>query len=209
MVELGKSILHGIITYVLCPWEGTSLQRIVDLVDHQVIATVRSEDHMREAIASKANVIFLLFGNILNLEEMMEQAALAGKSVFLHLEFLEGIAADRSGIHYIARNLRPAGIISTRSQVIGMARDCGLLAIQRLFLIDSTALKNGIRMIHASGADAVEVMPGIVPHMISELTALTELPIVAGGLIRKKEEIDVALRSGALAVSVGDPLLWH
>lgn len=185
------------------------MQRIVDLVEHQVIAAVRSEEHMQEALKSKANVIFLLFGNIFNLKPMLDKAAEAGKLVFVHLEFLEGIAADKTGIKYISRHLKPAGIISTRSHVIGMARDNGLLAIQRLFLIDSTAIKNGIKTIHASGADAVEVMPGIIPHMISQLTELTDLPIVAGGLVRTPEEIDAALDAGALAVSVGDPRLWR
>lgn len=185
------------------------MQRIVDLVDHQVIAAVRTEQQFKEALASKANVIFLLFGNILNLPSLLDSAKESGKHVFLHLEFIEGLSADRSGIQYIARRLRPAGVISTRSHAIGLAKNWDLLAIQRLFLIDTTALNNGLKAIHASGADAVEVMPGVLPHIISELTELTELPIVAGGLVRTHAEIEAALKAGALGVSVSDPKLWQ
>jgi glycerol uptake operon antiterminator len=184
------------------------MQRIVDLVEHQVIAAVRSEEDMLTAAESVANVIFLLAGTIVNLGRMMDIARTGGKHVFLHLEFMEGIAADKSGMKYIAQSIKPAGVISTRSHAIVMAKDNGLLAVQRLFLIDSTAIRNGIKSIHSSGADAVEVMPGVIPHMISELTDLTPLPIFAGGLVRNREEIDKALEAGALAVSVGDPHLW-
>lgn len=185
------------------------MERIVDLVDHQVIAAVRSEEQLKLALQSKANIIFLLAGNILHLESLINMAKKAEKLVFLHLEFMEGIAGDKSGIKYIAQILKPAGIVSTRSQAISMAKDNGLMAIQRLFLIDSTALKNGTKTIPASGADAVEVMPGIIPHIIYELTESMPLPIIAGGLVRTQAEIDAALQAGALAVSVGDPALWN
>jgi len=185
------------------------MERIVDLVDHQVIASVRSEEAMREAVKSPVNVIFLLFGTIFNLGALLEMAASHGKHVFLHLEFLEGISSDKSGIRYLAETLKPAGIISTRSNVIGMARENGLLAIQRLFLIDSAAVRNGIRTLHGSGADAVEVMPGVIPQMISELADSIPQPIIAGGLVRTAEEIRAALEAGALAVSAGSQSLWH
>lgn len=185
------------------------MERIVDLVDHQVIAAVRSEEQLSLAVKSKADIIFLLAGNILQLEETMAIVKKSGKLAFLHLEFMEGISADKNGIKYIAQVLRPAGIISTRSQSISIAKDNGLMAIQRLFLIDSTALKNGTKTMMSSGADAVEVMPGIIPHIISELTELIPLPIIAGGLVRTQQEIDTALEAGALAVSVGDPALWN
>lgn len=185
------------------------MERIVDLVDHQVIAAVRSEEQMKLAIQSEVNMIFLLAGNILHLESTLQLARAANKLVFLHLEFMEGIAADRSGMKYIAQRIRPTGIVSTRSQSISMAKDHGMMAIQRLFLIDSTAVKNGIKTISSSGADAVEVMPGIVPHIISDLTDQIPLPIIAGGLVRTQQEIHAALEAGALAVSVGNPDLWN
>ncbi|MCC2685303.1 MAG: antiterminator [Paenibacillaceae bacterium] len=184
-------------------------QRIVDLIDHQIIAAVRTVDEVRQAAASKVDAIFVLSASIANIDEIAHIASSANKSMFVHLEFMEGISADKSGIKFLAQHVKSCGVISTRSHAIAIAKDCGMLAIQRLFLIDSTALKNGIKSVHASGADAVEVMPGILPQIVSELTELTPLPIIAGGLVRSFAEIDAALEAGALAVSVGASNLWN
>ncbi len=185
------------------------LMNIVDMVGHQVIAAVRSEDAMKEAAESSVDIIFLLTGNVFNLQSLVERGANAGKSVFVHLDFIEGIATDKSGVQYIARHVRPTGVISTRSHLISLSKEAGLMAVQRLFLIDSTAIKNGMKAVHSSGADAVEIMPGLMPRVIQEITELTPLPIIAGGLVRTEDEVMDALRAGALAVSVGSPDLWR
>ncbi len=182
---------------------------IVDLVEHQVIAAVEKEDGLEEALQSKCNVIFLLCGTIFTVQALVERIKQAGKHVFVHMEFVEGIAADRSGVTYIAHTVRPTGIISTKSAVIRLAREQGLMTIQRIFLIDRSALERGVRSAETSKPDAIEAMPGIMPRIIGELTQMTELPIVAGGLISTGREIDDTLQAGALAVSAGSPVLWN
>ncbi|MBO9606024.1 MAG: glycerol-3-phosphate responsive antiterminator [Paenibacillaceae bacterium] len=181
---------------------------IVDLVEHQTIAAVQKEDDLAKAIASQVNVIFLLTGSILNVKAMVDRVKEAGKVVFLHMEFIEGIAADRGGIAYVAQHVQPHGIISTRSQVIRTAKELKLLTIQRMFLIDRNAIGKGIKMAEQAAPDAIEVMPGIMPRIVREMTALTPLPIIAGGLFAYRHEIDEALEAGALAVSVGSAELW-
>ncbi len=189
---------------------GKSARRsIVDLVEHQVIAAVRTDEQYEVSLEAKPNMLFLLGGSILDIAGKVDRAKRAGKTVFLHMDFMEGIAADRAGVSYVAREVQPDGVISTRSQVIGLSREAGLHAVQRLFLIDSTALRSGLKAIHSSGADAVEVMPGIMPAIISELADLTPLPIIAGGLVRTRSEVLAALEAGALAVSVGAADLWN
>ncbi|MDF2662786.1 MAG: antiterminator [Paenibacillus sp.] len=181
---------------------------IVDLVDHQTIAAVQKESDLDAALQGKVNVIFLLTGSLLNIHELTERVTQAGKHVFLHMEFIEGIAADKGGLAYIAKHVRPTGIISTKSMLIKAAKDHGLLAIQRIFLIDRNAVVRGIKAVEQSSPDAIEVMPGIMPRIIREMTTMTPLPIIAGGLVGNQQEIDEGLRAGALAVSVGANELW-
>ncbi|GIP34756.1 glycerol-3-phosphate responsive antiterminator [Paenibacillus sp. J2TS4] len=185
------------------------MERIVDMVEHQVIAAVRSEEELDTALGSEVNVIFLMMGTIENLRELVGKVKNNGKHAFVHFDFIEGIASDRSGVQYMANQIKPDGILSTRNHLIGVAKENGMKAIQRLFLIDSTAIRNGMKAIRSSGADAVEIMPGIMPKVIRELTGMTDLPIIAGGLIREEEEVLEALKAGALAVSVGEPDLWR
>ncbi|MEF3303473.1 glycerol-3-phosphate responsive antiterminator [Paenibacillus sp. GYB003] len=181
---------------------------IVDIVEHQTIAAVQKEADLDAALRGDVNVVFLLTGSLLNVQELTQRVKDAGKHVFLHMEFIEGIAPDRSGVAYVARNVKPTGIISTKSAIVKTAKDSGLLAIQRIFLIDRNAVLRGIKAVEQSSPDAIEVMPGIMPRIIREMTTMTPLPIIAGGLVGNRHEIDEGLEAGALAVSVGKPELW-
>ncbi|WP_019122581.1 glycerol-3-phosphate responsive antiterminator [Brevibacillus massiliensis] len=181
---------------------------IVDMVEHQTIAAVQSEEDLDDALKSKVNIIFLLTGSIINIKELVTRSKQANKHVFLHMEFIEGIAADKSGVAYVAQHIEPTGILSTRSNLIRVAKDMNLMAIQRIFLIDRNAVVKGIKVIEQTLPDAVEIMPGVMPRVIGEITNLTPLPIIAGGLIGTQKEIDEALEAGALAVSVGSKELW-
>jgi glycerol uptake operon antiterminator len=181
---------------------------IVDLVEHQTIATVEKIESLEGAIESPANIIFLLVGSIFNIKDLVDQVKAAGKHVFLHMEFIEGIAPDRSGVAFIAQHVRPSGIISTKGNLVRIAKEAGLMAIQRIFLIDRSALVRGIKAVEQSQPDALEVMPGIMPRVIQELTDMTPLPIIAGGLVSNRQEIKEILQAGALAVSTGTPSLW-
>lgn len=181
---------------------------IVDMVEHQMIAAVEKVEDLDHAIESNANVIFLLAGSIFNIKDLVDRVKAVNKHVFLHMEFIEGIAPDRCGVSYVAQHVQPTGIISTKSNLIRFAKDSGLMAIQRIFLIDRSALTRGIKMIEQSQPDAVEVMPGIMPRIIRWMAEKTPLPIIAGGLVGNTEEIESALEAGALAVSVGTTELW-
>ncbi|MCS7464819.1 glycerol-3-phosphate responsive antiterminator [Paenibacillus doosanensis] len=181
---------------------------IVDLVEHQTIAAVQREEDLELALKSEANIIFLLTGSIFNMKELVDRIKEAGKHVFPHMEFIDGIAPDKSGVAYMAQNIKPTGIISTKSNLIRVAKDHKLMAIQRIFLIDRSAVTRGIKAVEQSQPDAIEVMPGIMPRIVREMTNMTPLPIIAGGLVGNQEEIDEALRAGALAVSAGKSDLW-
>jgi glycerol uptake operon antiterminator len=184
------------------------MDNIVDLVEHQTIAAVQKEDELDQALVSRINVVFLLTGSIFNIKQLVDRVKEAGKHVFIHVEFIEGIALDRSGITYIAQHVKPTGIISTKSNMIRFAKEMKLMAVQRIFLIDSNAVTRGIKSVESSVPDAIEMMPGIMPRVIRELTNMTELPIIAGGLVANQEEIDASLEAGALAVSTGTASLW-
>lgn len=185
------------------------MSNIVDIVQSQVIASVKQEKHLDMAIQSNSNIIFLLTGNLMTTKKYIDRLEENGKTVFVHVDFIEGLANTRSAIQFIAEVWKPKGIITTKNNLIKYAKEEGLMAIQRVFLIDHNALKKGIEISHVAKPDAIEVLPGVMPHIIDKLTKLTPLPIIAGGLISEKEEIYSGLEAGALAISSGDPKLWN
>lgn len=185
------------------------MNNIVNMVESQIIASVKHADNLEIASKSNSNVIFLLTGDLLTAEKYLNVLKSENKQTFLHIDFIEGLSNSKNAIRYIAEVWKPKGIITTRSSLIKYAKEEGLIAIQRLFLIDKNAMKKGIEMACHYQPDAIEVLPGIMPAIIDELTGMTDLPIIAGGLISKKEEILAGLQAGALAVSSSDPELWN
>ncbi|WP_026673352.1 glycerol-3-phosphate responsive antiterminator [Alkalihalobacterium bogoriense] len=175
----------------------------------EVIASVHNEIALQRALElDEVKTIFLINGDILTLQENIKHIRKYDKRLFLHFDTIQGLSTDVKGVNYTVEILKPDGILSTRGQVIQHAKKLGLLTIQRLFLIDTTALNSGVRSIKQSNPDAVEAMPGLMPRVISELCSHIEQPVVAGGLIKENYEVELALDAGAVAVSLSDISYW-
>ena len=173
-----------------------------------VIAAVRTKEELLKAFSSEAEVIFYLTADIMTLASEVKAAHDAGKKLFVHIDLAEGIGKDKCGLLY-AKSLGIDGVISTRVNIIKMARELGLVTVQRFFIVDSRSVDTTVEAIKASKPDMVEVMPGVITKIISRLCTEVDMPVIAGGLIEEKSEIISALRHGAAAVSVGKCKLWN
>ena len=101
------------------------------------------------------------------------------------------------------------GIISTRPSFIRRGRELGLFTILRIFVFDSLSLENVRPAAAAAQPDMVEILPGIMPKVISRIAAATRIPLICGGLIMDKNDIMEALSAGALAVSSTNEQVWQ
>ncbi|MDQ0271637.1 glycerol-3-phosphate responsive antiterminator [Cytobacillus purgationiresistens] len=182
---------------------------LVNMVESQIIASIKAEKDIKKAIKSSANIAFLLIGDISTVESYIKQLRDAGMYIFIHLDFIEGLSNTKSAIKYIADVWKPTGIISTKVNMIKFAKQEGLITIQRIFLIDRAAIIKGVEMVKSCKPDAVEVLPGLMPKVIDQLSHQLKLPLIVGGLIQEKNDILSALEAGALAVSSGNPSMWN
>lgn len=89
------------------------------------------------------------------------------------------------------------------------AKSRGIIAIQRVFLIDTIALEKSFSMIESAKPDYIELLPGIIPSMISEVHQRTKIPVITGGLVRTVESIEEALSAGAVAITTSNKDLWE
>lgn len=194
---------------LICVFGGIVLESIVDLVQSQVIASVKHGEHLEAAAKSHSNIVFLLTGDLVTTQQYVDELKKHNKTTFVHVDFIDGLSNTKSAIKYIAEVWKPKGIITTKSNLIKFAKEEGLMTIQRIFLIDRNAMKKGIEIAHSCKPDAIEVLPGIMPSIIDSLTKLTHLPIIAGGLVSSESQIDDGLKAGALAISSGNPKLWN
>lgn len=176
---------------------------------HPVIAGIRDRQSLENALKSNVIALFILHGDIFELPQIMKEARVYDKIVFLHIDLIEGIGRDKKGIKYLAENCLCDGIVTTKSNLIRAARDEDLMAIQRLFLLDSAALRTGEHLLEHNQPDAVEILPGIAaPYFIDHFDSRLNCPVIAGGLIREKVEVNDLIKKGVLAISTSNPELW-
>lgn len=172
-----------------------------------VIAAVRTDREFAEALKSGSKLIFDLTPNIQKLPERAICAHRSGKRLFLHMDLAEGIGKDAAGIVYV-KEQGADGLISTRAGMIKLAKEAGLFAVQRFFMIDSQSVYTASESLKNTKADMAEMMPGLLPKVIAQMAAVSAIPVIAGGLIETEEEVQTAFAAGASAVSTGQPELW-
>ena len=173
-----------------------------------VIAAVKDENGLNRSFASECQVVFILYGNICNIESIVHRVKEQGKIAIVHVDLTAGLSAKEIAVDYIKENTRADGIISTKPLLVKRASELGLYGIQRTFMIDSMAMNTMKKQLDSFQPDMVEVMPGSVPKILKEIRSYTDIPIIAGGLIPDKKDIMSAFAAGADAISTTKEDLW-
>jgi len=173
-----------------------------------IIAAVRNDNEFNMALDANVWVIFDLCPNLITLPQKAEAVHDAGKKLYIHMDLAEGIGKDRCGIDFV-RRCKVDGIISTRSNIIKLAREAGLTTVQRFFIVDSKSVDTTVETVKSSKPDMIEIMPGIVTKVVASLKSTLNMPLICGGLIDDVKEIDTVLSAGATAISTGKTELWN
>lgn len=181
------------------------------LHENRMIASIKEPKHIETALArsDRLSGIFLLTGHIGVIKGYVDVFKMHGLPVFLHLEKIGGLNTDIYGLEYLAKVIKPTGIISTKTSVVKTARKMGLLTIQRFFLIDTEGLDNIAKSLSQTEPDVIEVMPARIPEVISMVKTITSLPVITGGLLFDEEQALACLQSGAAAISSSNAELWR
>lgn len=177
--------------------------------ENPIIAAINDINQMDAVIKSPCEIVFLLDGDILNLKELVDLLRAKKKLVYVHIDLIGGFSKDTIALKYIANNIKPDGIITTKSNLVRAAKDLRIFTIQRLFLLDSLALTSGINSIKSIRPDAIEILPGIMPKIIEEIREETRIPVIAGGLIRDKSDVINCLNAGAVGISTSNKDVWY
>ncbi len=174
-----------------------------------VAAAMKSNDDMQVALESDAVLLFLLKGDAFQLAPFVTQAHQRRKGVVVHVDLVSGIGKDRAGIQYL-RQMGVDAIITSRSQLVSAGRAEGLTTIQRLLLLDDSALDTGVRTIARAAPDVVEILPGIIfPDVAQTLQRLLPGPFIAGGFIRTAADVARVQAAGGILSSSSTYALWR
>ncbi|MBJ6362538.1 glycerol-3-phosphate responsive antiterminator [Paenibacillus sp. GCM10012307] len=176
--------------------------------NQRILPAARKVKDLEKLMKLSYEYIVILDSHISQIRPIVDLAKSHGKKPLLHADLIEGLKNDEYAAEYLCQVVRPAGLLSTRAGVISKTKQNGLLAIQRLFLIDTNALEKSYAMFERTKPDFIEVLPGIIPHIISEVSERTKIPIFAGGLIRTVTDVEQAIHAGASAVTTSNYDLW-
>ena len=189
--------------------EQTNQQWRDVLEKRHIIAAVRNEEGLIAAEKSPTETVYLLYGNTLNIAQLLRRLRDNGKLPLVNLDLLAGLSRDSINAEYLA-SCGAAGVISTHGEVLRASRKHGLITVQRTFALDSAAIDAGLRTMGQFLPDAIEILPAIAaPRVVPRFRSVhPNLRIVAGGLISDLKEVEFLLANGISAVSVSDPRFW-
>lgn len=179
---------------------NSNLKKI--LIENNKILAVKDLETLDNALLSSSKIIFLLNSDICSIEETTRLIKTSGKLCFIHLDMIQGLnTKDNSALDYLRENTFADGIITTKSQVAKYSHKIGFLVILRCFLIDSLSLNTTEKLFNETYIDAIEILTGVMPKIIEQISKRSSIPIIAGGLIFDYEDVNLALKSGAVAIS--------
>ncbi|MDQ0063776.1 glycerol-3-phosphate responsive antiterminator [Paenibacillus harenae] len=180
------------------------------LAMHRRIASIKDPRHIEVALSLRGQLsgVFLLTGHIGVVKGYVDVFKEHQLPVFLHLDKIGGLSTDNYGLEYLAKAIKPTGIISTKTNVVKTAKKMDLMTIQRFFLVDTEGLDNIAKSLCQIEPDIIEVMPARIPDMIGKVKAFTSIPIITGGLLYERSHAEECLKNGATAISSSKPELW-
>ena len=174
-----------------------------------IIAAVKDDITLDKALKSNVDTIFVLNGDICKINDVVNKCHQANKKVYLHIEMIDGFGKDEAAVRFIANNIKPDGIITTKSSLVKAAASVGLSAVFRVFMLDSQSIKTAISNIERCKPTDVEILPGIVPELIKYFVSNFKINIIAGGLISTRRHVEEAFNNGAVACSTSESSLWE
>lgn len=174
-----------------------------------VIAAVKELDKLEEALDSPSENIFLLSGNIFNLREISQRVKSKNKGLYILVDSIDGYSKDTWGLEYIIKNISLDGIITSKPALVKQCRDMGIFTILRLPIHNSEELSSGLASIKRLRPNIINICPGIIPRVMVRVYTETKIPVIASGLIEDKEDVELALSSGAFGVASTKINTWY
>jgi len=174
-----------------------------------VIPSLRREEQLPALLASRARVVLVSSGSILNICEYVRELQRRNKAVLVHVDLIDGLGRDLAAVRFLKDRAGVDGIVTPHSQLITGGRKEGLLTVHRLFAHDSPSIETGIKVLQKSKPDFIEVLPGLaVLQALPSLRRHFNQPVIAAGLIKTPQEVEQVLDAGAVAVDTSTEALW-
>lgn len=182
---------------------------LTTLEENPIIIAIKDEAGLAACLENEKPVVFVLYGSVTGIPQIVQQLKAGQKTVFVDVDLLDGLAAREAAVDYLRQSTQADGIISTKAALVRRAKSLGFATVYRTFLLDNMALQSLHKTGVQSGADFIEILPGVCPKLIGRLAPGLGRPLIASGLVADKEDVIAALSAGAVAVSSTSPAVWQ
>lgn len=179
------------------------------LEKHHIIAALCKESDLDDLCLSNVKLAFILCGDLKSLPEIVSRIKKANILSFVYIDFIDGLSSKDAAVDFVKYYTCADGIVTTKPNQVKRAHSLKLMTVQRYFVFDTIAMYNIKKQMTLTTADAVEILPGVIPLVNKYLSSDGQEPLIVGGFINTQEEIENALSSGALAITTSIPNLWY
>ena len=176
--------------------------------DSPIIAAIKDDDGLKKCLTSESRVIFILYGDICNIPDIVETVKSSGKIAMVHIDLITGLSSKEIAVDFIKNYTQADGIITTKPALIKRAKELGLYTILRLFVIDSMAYANIEHQLRTAKPDLIEVLPALMPKVLAKICKLSTVPVIAGALVSDKEDVIALLQAGVVSISSTNEKIW-
>jgi glycerol uptake operon antiterminator len=180
----------------------------MEFQEQKILPAVRQIKDLEKLLHSSYEYIVILDIHIGQLKSVINLAKQHGKKIFLHVDLIHGLQSDGHATEFLCQEFKPFGLLSTKANVILKAKQKGVVAIQRIFLIDSSAMEKSLALLEKTKPDYIEVLPAALTDVITEVKDRSGIPILAGGFIRTVNDVERALKAGVTAITTSNKELW-
>ena len=84
------------------------------LEDSPVIAAIKDDNGLKECLKSDIQVVFILYGDICNVADIVDTVKQAGKMALVHLDLINGLSAKDVAVDFIKKYYIGAAFICHR-----------------------------------------------------------------------------------------------
>ena len=170
--------------------------------DSPIIAAIKDDEGLKKCLTSESRVIFILYGDICNIPDIVETVKSSGKIAMVHIDLIAGLSSKEIAVDFIQKYTKADGIITTKPALIKRAKELGL------YVIDSMAYSNIEHQLRTAKPDLIEVLPALMPKVLAKVCKLSTVPVIAGGLVSDKEDVMALLQAGVVSISSTNEKIW-
>lgn len=178
------------------------------LEDSPIIAAIKDDTGLKKCLASDSRVVFILYGDICTISDIVDTIKSSGKIAMVHLDLITGLSSKEIAVDFIKKYTAADGIITTKPALVKRAKELEFYTILRLFVIDSMAYANIERQTKTAKPDLIEILPALMPKIVSKICDISQTPVIAGGLVSDKEDVMALLQAGVMSISSTNESIW-